>query len=216
MPPATNNLFAPEMAKNSPSETRTSRMAYCSKSLLPNSANWINRFQSISPTPSDRGCALTVSRPPALTVRQVSALSDLDNISVRVPDVAARLAVLGDRLRDELGSSALPQFIARLNIRNADIHKAADLIRVGEDAERYRRLVRGGPAPDVDNEPRIRDPNVSRRAFAVASALNAAAKDRFVEASRSVDVGDGEKMRDGEPLPRGHRIALLFDLYAAH
>src|SRR5271154_4434193 len=48
MPPATNNLFAPEMAKNSPIETRTSRMAYCSNSLLPCSANWTNRFQSIA------------------------------------------------------------------------------------------------------------------------------------------------------------------------
>src|ERR1700734_3897343 len=48
MPLATNNLFAPEMAKNSPIETRTSRMAYCSKSLLPSSANWTNRLQSIS------------------------------------------------------------------------------------------------------------------------------------------------------------------------
>src|ERR1700733_14808070 len=36
------------MAKNSPSETRTSRMAYCSKSLLPSSANCTNPFQSIS------------------------------------------------------------------------------------------------------------------------------------------------------------------------
>lgn len=48
LPPATNNLFAPEMAKNSPSETRTSRMAYGSKSLLPCNANWTNRFQSTS------------------------------------------------------------------------------------------------------------------------------------------------------------------------
>src|SRR6202047_1635859 len=55
--PATNNLFAPEMAKNSPSETRTSRMAYCSKSLLPSSANWTNRFQSTS-CPSIGGCAV--------------------------------------------------------------------------------------------------------------------------------------------------------------
>jgi hypothetical protein len=50
-----------------------------------------------------------------------------------------------------------------LNIRNADIQEAADLIRVGGDAERYRRLVRGGPAPDVDNQPSIRDLNVPRR-----------------------------------------------------
>src|SRR5579863_9626186 len=43
------------MAKNSPIETRTSRMAYCSKSPLPSSANWTNRFQSIS-SPSIEGC----------------------------------------------------------------------------------------------------------------------------------------------------------------
>ena len=44
----------------------------------------------------------------ALTVREGSALSDLDNITVRIADVAARLAVLGDRLRDELRSSTFP------------------------------------------------------------------------------------------------------------
>src|SRR5580704_5727765 len=60
MPSAENNLFAPEMAKNSPIETRTSRMAYCSKSLLPNSVNSISRFQSIS-CPSIGGCPATIS-----------------------------------------------------------------------------------------------------------------------------------------------------------
>ncbi len=44
----------------------------------------------------------------ALTVRDVGALSDFDDIAVRVADVAARLAVLGDRLRDELRSSTFP------------------------------------------------------------------------------------------------------------
>jgi hypothetical protein len=63
--------------------------------------------------------------------------------------------MLGDRLRDELGSSTFPQFITRLNIRNAEIHKAVDVIRVG-DAERYRRLIRGRPAPNVQNHPDIR------------------------------------------------------------
>ena len=40
----------------------------------------------------------------ASAVREVGALSDLDNISVRIADVAARLAVFGDGLRDELRS----------------------------------------------------------------------------------------------------------------
>ena len=44
----------------------------------------------------------------ALTVCEVCALSDLDNITVRIADVAANLAVLGNRLRDELGPSTLP------------------------------------------------------------------------------------------------------------
>jgi hypothetical protein len=44
----------------------------------------------------------------ALTVRKVRTLSDLDNITVRIADVAANLAVFGYRLRDELGSSTAP------------------------------------------------------------------------------------------------------------
>jgi hypothetical protein len=46
--------------------------------------------------------------PGSLTVCHVCALSDLDNISVRIADVAACLAVLGNRLRDELRSSTFP------------------------------------------------------------------------------------------------------------
>src|SRR5580704_12242971 len=44
------------------------------------------------------------SRPgQALTVREVGALSDFDDVTVRIADVAAYLAVLGNRLGDELG-----------------------------------------------------------------------------------------------------------------
>src|SRR5271154_2023815 len=149
----------------------------------------------------------------SLAVLERSALSDLDNIAVRIADVAANLAVLGYWLRDELGSSTFPQFIARLDIRNAYIHKAVDLIGVG-DAKRYRRLVGGRAAPVVDKEPCIRDLNVRRRAVAVAFAQDATAEDRFVEASRSVDVGDGEKMCDADSFPRGHLITLPSDLHA--
>ena len=44
----------------------------------------------------------------ALTVSEVGALSDFDDVAVRIADVAADLAVLGYRLRDELGSSTFP------------------------------------------------------------------------------------------------------------
>ena len=54
------------------------------------------------------------------------ALPNFYNVAIRIANVAARLAVFGLRLGDELGSSASPQLVARLNIRNADIHEAAD------------------------------------------------------------------------------------------
>jgi hypothetical protein len=86
-----------------------------------------------------------------------------------------------------------------LNVGNADIHEAVDLIGVGGDAERYRWFVGRRTAADVDNEPRVRDLEVTRRALAIASAQNAATENRFVKSKRSLDVGDGDKMGDGIP-----------------
>jgi hypothetical protein len=43
-----------------------------------------------------------------LTVREIGALSDLDNITVRIADVATNLAVFGNRFREELGTSTFP------------------------------------------------------------------------------------------------------------
>src|ERR1700684_4412375 len=150
----------------------------------------------------------------SLTVLEGGALSDLDNITVRIADVAARLAVLGDRFREKLGSPTFPQFIACLNIPNSEINKAVDVIRVGH-AERYRRLIRGRPAPHVQNHPDIRKLKV-RRGVAVTHGQNASAKDLFVVASRSLDIGDSEEMRDADPLSRGHLITFLSDLYRVH
>src|ERR1700723_1129462 len=64
------------MAKNSPIETRTSRMAYCSKSLLPSNANWTNRFQSIScPSLATNGGVVRESLAPRLCVHPFDPLS---------------------------------------------------------------------------------------------------------------------------------------------
>ena len=46
--------------------------------------------------------------PPRLTELKGSALADLDDVTIRIADVAARLAVLGDRFSDELRSSTFP------------------------------------------------------------------------------------------------------------
>ena len=137
----------------------------------------------------------------SLTVRKIRALSDLNNVAVRIADIAANLAVLRDRRSDELGSSTFPQFVARLNVGDAEIHEAVDVIRV-RDTQRYRRLIRGRAAPNVQDHPDIRELKVARR-VAVAQAQNASAEDLFVVVSRSVDIGDGEKMRDADPFSGG-------------
>ena len=45
---------------------------------------------------------------PGSSVLDAGALSYFDNVAVWVADVAARLAVLGDRWSEELGAAALP------------------------------------------------------------------------------------------------------------
>ena len=45
---------------------------------------------------------------PASAVGKICALTNLDDVAVRIADVAADLAVFGQRLGDELGSSAFP------------------------------------------------------------------------------------------------------------
>src|SRR5579872_3277651 len=136
----------------------------------------------------------------ALTVRDSGALADLDDVAIRIADVAANLAVLGDRRSEELSSPAFPQLIASLNIRDAEIHEAGDVIRV-RDTERHRRLVRRRAAADIQNHPDIGELQVGRR-VAVTHGQNAGAENLFVVASRSFDVGDGEKMRDADAFLR--------------
>src|SRR5262249_23524207 len=144
------------------------------------------------------------------------ALPNFYNVAIRIANVAARLAVLGLWLRDEFGSPTSPQVVARLNIGDADVHEAVDKIGIGRDAKYHRRFVGRRTAADVDDEPRVRDLDVARRALVVASTQNAASEDLFIKSERSFDVGDGDKKRDGHAVLRRHFIGFLFDASLAH
>ena len=144
------------------------------------------------------------------------ALPNFNDVAIGIANIAARLAIFGFGLREELSSSTSPQFVAGLNIGNANIHEAADQIGIGWDTQRYRRFIRCGTAPGIYNEPRVRDLDVTRRAIAIAPAQNESSENRFVKSKRSLHVGDSEKVRDGNPILRRHLIGLLLDLYLAH
>lgn len=53
-------------------------------------------------------CDKRIHQGRASTVSEICALSHLDNITVRIADIAAYLSVLGNWLRDELRSPAFP------------------------------------------------------------------------------------------------------------
>ena len=104
----------------------------------------------------------TICREPLLPVLEAGfALADFDDVAVWIADVASRLAVLVYRLREKRCASTLPQLVARLNVRNADIHEATDMIRIGS-AKRHRRFIRCGTAANVENEPYVGDFDVRR------------------------------------------------------
>ena len=68
----------------------------------------IDRYESIDWTFLSGKLILASHLGRALTVGQVGALSDFDNVTVRIADVAANLAVLGYWRRDEFSSSTFP------------------------------------------------------------------------------------------------------------
>src|SRR4051812_15669455 len=106
--------------------------------------------------------------------------------------------------------------MAFLDVSDADIHETADGIGVGRDAERDRGFVGCGSPADVDDQPRVRDLDVSWRTAAIATAQDATSEHRFVKPKRSLDIRDRQEVRDGEPHLRGHLIAALFDVHLAH
>ena len=142
-------------------------------------------------------------------------MADFDDVAVWIADVASRLAILVYGLREKRCASTLPQFVARLNVRDADIHEATDMIGIGRRAKRHRRFIRCGTAANVENEPCVGDFDV-RRCVSVAHAHNFSIEDRFVEFGGSLEVGHSEKVCDRKPLHRWHLIVLLLDLYFVH
>jgi len=95
----------------------------------------------------------------------LAGLADLDQVPVRITDIAAGLGSAVLRRRDKFRSPCTPVVIDRLNIRHPNVEEAADAVRVGRSLERDRRLVVGGPATDVANDPAVRERDERRLAL---------------------------------------------------
>ena len=133
-------------------------------------------------------------------------LADLDEVAVGIAHVAARLGLVNLRFGEELRTQTFPTFIAFCDVRDADVHEAADSADVHEAADspailRRRevdvRLVVGRPAADIDDDPRVLELDDARRAV-LAVHDDFPAEDPRVEVQRLLYVHRNEKVRHGE------------------
>src|SRR5580700_11321762 len=87
-----------------------------------------------------------------MAVQQAGGLADLDEVSVRVPHVAADLCSAVDRRRDELGPLRLPLLVAGLDVSDPQVQEdrggAAGLVVDHRDAW----LVGGGRPAGVHDD----------------------------------------------------------------
>src|SRR4029077_20087513 len=85
-----------------------------------------------------------------------SRLADLYQVPVGVAGVAADLASMVLRRREELGAAPAPVRVGLLHVRDADVEEAAHPVWVRRGLERDGWLVVGRPPADVDDDPPVR------------------------------------------------------------
>src|SRR5205807_4178059 len=91
----------------------------------------------------------------AVRVERTCGLADLDQMAVRVADVAADLVLVLLGRREELSPARAPFGVHGLDIRHADVEKATDAIGVGGRLERDGWLVIRRTAADIDDDPAV-------------------------------------------------------------
>src|SRR5260370_3557161 len=85
------------------------------------------------------------------------ALSELDQVAVRIAEVAAGFRPAVDWRREELGASLAPRLVGRLDVCDADVQEAADAIEIAGRLEGDAWLVVSRSAADLDDDPAVRE-----------------------------------------------------------
>ena len=92
-------------------------------------------------------------------------LADLDEVAVGVAHVAAEFMTPVCGRCQELGPASAPQLVDGVDVGDADVEEAADVVGVARRLERHRRLVIGGWPADVDDDPAVRERDDRRLPF---------------------------------------------------
>src|SRR6478735_8481908 len=92
----------------------------------------------------------------------VGGLPDLDDVAVRISDVATDLVLVLFRRRQELRAPGAPFGVHGVDVRDPDIEEAADPVGVAWCLKGDRWLVVGGTSADVDDDVGVGECNVGR------------------------------------------------------
>src|SRR5918912_3463138 len=87
----------------------------------------------------------------------LDCLADLDEVSVGVADVGPDLVTVVFRLGEELGALGGPLPVCPLDVGDADVEEAADLVRIRWRGEDDGGLVIGRAAALVEDQPGVSD-----------------------------------------------------------
>jgi hypothetical protein len=98
---------------------------------------------------------------------------------------------------EDLRTQTFPTFVAFCDVRDADVHEAADSLAILRRREVEGRLVVGRPAADIDDDPGVLELDDARRAV-LAVHDDFPAEDPRVEVQRLLYVRRNEKVRHGE------------------
>ena len=98
---------------------------------------------------------------PPVSLR-VDGLPDLDDVTVRISDVAADLVLVLLRRRQELRALGAPFGVHCADVCDPDIEEAADPVGVGWRLKGDRGLVVGGASAGIDDDEAVGECNVGR------------------------------------------------------
>src|SRR5215469_3752383 len=125
-----------------------------------------------------------------------SDLPNLDDIAVGVTHVAANLHTVVLWLGQEFGPSPSPLLVRGPDVRDTNVQKAGNLIRVLRRTKRHGGLIVRWAATDVHNQPTIG--NLDDGGFAAAN--NAASENAHIKLRRAFHIRYGQEVCYDEAL----------------
>ena len=138
---------------------------------------------------------------------RVRGLPHFDQVAVGITDVAAGLVLVLFRRGQELGAPGAPLGVHGLNVLDPDVEEAADPVGVAWRLQGDGRLVVGGTAPDVDDDPGIGQRDVGQPAG--TGEGHPAAQYLGVEAPGALDIVRDDEVGQHNSLWRRRELSHL-------